>query len=256
MKSKKNLTITHTKLTIMFFSITKSITTLTLCILILFIGDGCTSNFSPQKKLFSIHYDFSMPRSNIALIIPGMNQTDSNPGFNFIGDYYKNKGITPVYVNIDWKSVGINNLSTSAFQIKTLLKDSFPDSHVFLFGFSFGAVISLKLAQLIDAEQILLCSMSPVFAEDRVNQRFPFKQIAGFISDYSLNGLSYSASQRTCINFLYGDHDSFLLNKAIIQSRKSFFRCSETIIVKNAHHNISDQTYLKAIYQFVQRINK
>ena len=185
-----------------------------------------------------------------------MNQTDSNPGYDSIGVYYKNRGIMPVYVNINWKSVGFNNLSTSAFQIKTLLKDSFPDSHVFLFGFSFGAVISLKLAQLINAEQILLCSMSPAFVEDRVNQRFPFKQISGFFTDYSMNGLSYSANQGKCIYFLYGDHDSFLINKAIIQSRKSFFRCNETIIVKNAHHNISDQTYLKAIYQIVQRINK
>lgn len=232
------------------------ITNAALFILIVLTWDGYAANSSYPKNLFSIHYDVSMPHDNIVLIIPGMNQTDSDPGYDSVGGYYKSKGISPVYVNIDWKAVGIGKLSDAALQIDSMLKDSFPDSHVFLFGFSFGAVISLKLSQLICAEQIILCSMSPLFEEDRVYQIFPFKQIMGLVTDYSTNGLSYSSSLGTCVYFLYGDHDSFVINKSIIKNRKTSFKCDETRIVSNAGHNISSHSYLKAIKQIVQKINQ
>jgi hypothetical protein len=201
--------------------------------------------------LFSIHYDFSMPRNDIALIIPGMHQINTDPGYDSIGIYYKSKGITPVYVNIKWKKVGLGKLCVAALQIDTMLKDSFPDSHVFLFGFSMGAVIALKLSQFIHAEQILLCSMSPMFAEDRNHQIFPFKQIMGIVTDYSSNGLSYSSSRETCVYFLYGDHDSYAINKAIIQNRKASFKCNKTVMIQNAVHDISGPTYLQGIKNII-----
>jgi alpha/beta superfamily hydrolase len=231
------------------------ISNVTLFVLIVLIGNGYAMN-SSSKNLFSIHYDISIPHDNIALIIPGRNQKNSDPGYDSVGAYYKSKGISPVYVNIDWKVVGIGKLSDAAFQIDSMLKDSFPDSHVFLFGFSFGAVISLKLSQLICAEQIILCSMSPLFSEDRFYQIFPFKQLMGIVTDYSSNGLSYSSSLGTCVYFLYGDHDNFVINKAIIKNRKTSFKCNETRIVANTGHNISSHSYLKAIKQIVQKISQ
>jgi hypothetical protein len=129
--------------------------------LIIFTLSECASDYSPQKPFFSIHYDPLSPRSAIAVIIPGMNQRASDPGYDSIGSFYKIKGITPVYVNIDWKAVGLGKLSAAALQMYGMLKDSFPQSKVYLFGFSFGAVICLKLSQSIQAKHILLCSMSP-----------------------------------------------------------------------------------------------
>jgi hypothetical protein len=217
---------------------------------------GCATNSSTAKEFFSIVYNDSMPRADIALIIPGLNQTDSDPGYDSIGIFYKSTGITPVYVNIDWKAVGLAKLSAVAEQIAAMLKDTFTDAHIFLFGFSFGAVIALKLSQLIHTEQVVVCSMSPLFAEDRIHQIFPFRQILGIVTDYSSNGLSYSPNLKTCVYFLYGDHDSFVINNAIIQNRKSSFKCSETTIVENARHDISGRSYLKAIKQIVQKISK
>lgn len=228
----------------------------TIIIIFAIIINGCTSNTSQITKLFSIKYDSSMSKSNLALIIPGMNQTCSYPGYDSIGAFYQSCGITPVYVNINWKAVGIKNLTAASVQLQNMLKDSFPESHFYLFGFSFGAVISLKLSQLIKPEQELLCSMTPAFAEDRIHQIFPFRQILSIITDYSKNGLSYSASERTCVIFLYGDHDSFLINKAIINYRKSFFKCNETLMVPDARHDISSHSYLVTIQQIVQRIGK
>jgi hypothetical protein len=240
----------------MFYLPGKSIRDFAIIILFAIPFDGCALNSSPTTNFFSINYDSSLSRNNLALIIPGMNQTCSDSEYDSIGAYYTSNGIAPVYVNINWKAVGIKNLSAAAIQLHDMLKDSFPKSHIYLFGFSFGAVISLKLSQLMRAEQVLLCSMSPLFAEDRIHQIFPFGQILGMITDYSKNGLSYSASKGTCVIFLYGDHDSFAVNKAIIQNRKDFFICNETGIVPNARHNVSGRSYLTAIQRIVQRVGK
>lgn len=241
----------------MFHFPKRSIGVFTLSILFTLAFNGCASNSSKgTHNFFSIHYDPSLSRNNLALIIPGMNQTCSDPGYDSIGDYYKAKGIAPVYVNINWNAVGIKNLTAAAVQLRDFLNDSFPQSHFYLFGFSFGAVITLKLSQLVRVEQVLLCSMSPLFAEDRTHQIFPFGQILGMVTDYSKNGLSYSASKGTCVIFLYGDHDSFAINKAIIQNRKEFFTCNETGMVPNARHDISGQSYLTAIKRIVQRAGK
>jgi pimeloyl-ACP methyl ester carboxylesterase len=234
----------------------KAIGTFAAIILISFAINGCALRSSPSPPFFSIHYDSLLSRNNIALIIPGLNQTCFDPGYDSIGAYYKNNGITPVYVTINWKAVGIKNLSAAASQIHHMLQDSFPLSHFYLFGFSFGAVISLKLSQLTRVEQILLCSMSPMFDEDRIHQIVPFRQLLGIVTDYSKNGLSYSASKGTCVIFLYGDHDSFVINKAIIRNRKDYFTCNETHIVPNAGHNIAGRSYLASIQRIVQRCGK
>lgn len=226
---------------------------ITFCVIAV---SGCTQHSADVSRLFSFHYDSSLPRNNLALIIPGMNQTCSDPGYDSIGAYYKTIGISPVYMNINWKAVGIKNLSNAAFQINNMLRDSFPESHMYLFGFSFGAVITLKLSQLINAEQIVLCSMSPLFAEDRIHQIFPFNQILSFVIDYSKNRLSYASSNKTCVVFLYGDHDSFIINKAIIQYRKEFFTCNETSIVPDARHDISGSSYLSQIRKTIQKVIK
>jgi hypothetical protein len=160
-----------------FLSSCKSFCSLIIFILFTITFDSCVSDSSHAPKYFSLQYDSSLSRSKIALIIPGMSQTCSNPGYDSIGVYYKSCGITPVYVNINWKAVGIKNLTAAAVQLRKMLKDSFPQSKIYLFGFSFGAVITLKLSQMIQPEQVLLCSMSPMFAEDRIYQIFPFKQL-------------------------------------------------------------------------------
>jgi hypothetical protein len=240
----------------MFNSPSRSIGDLIIIVLCAIAFDGCASNSSHTPEYFSIKYDSSLSRSNLVLIIPGLHQVCSDPGYDSIGAFYKTKGITPVYVTINWRAVGFNKLSAAALKISDMLKDSFPQSNVYLFGFSFGAVICLKVSQSTRVNHLLLCSMSPLFAEDRVHQIVPFRQIMGMVIDYSSSGLSYSSSRETCLEFLYGDHDSFVINKAIIKSRKAFFTCNETRMVSNARHDISGKSYLEAIKQVVQRIGK
>jgi predicted esterase len=226
-------------------------------ILVLIAGIGIGLGAAPirhQEALFSLVYDHSMHRDDIALIIPGMHQTNRNRGYDSIAGFYETRGITPVMVNITWKKVGLQRLSEVARQIDTMIRDSFPDAHIFLFGFSFGAAIALKVAQTLPAEHILLCSMSPVFSEDRSALIFPFRKMMGMVTDYATNGLSYAANRKMCIFFLYGDHDNVIFNKAVINHRQSFFTCATSTIVNNGHHDISSRHYLQEIKRIVQGI--
>jgi hypothetical protein len=233
------------------FILKKSQFSLSLLIVITVFLNGYWVPSSFRKNHFSLHYDASMPRDSIVIIIPGMHQNYSDPGYDSIGAFYTRRGITPVYAHIDWKAVGLNTLSATALRISTMLKDTFPNTHFFLFGFSFGAALSLKLSQSIQAEQVLLCSMSPIFHEDLNYLPGPVRLLLHCITNYSINGLSYSSSLGTCLHFLYGDHDHFVINKAVVQNRKAAFKCNETTVVKNAEHSISNRQYLEAIRESV-----
>jgi len=194
-----------------------------------------------------------MPRNRIALIIPGTGRKTANTEYQRVGDYYKSKGITPIYVDINWKHAGLANFATAASQIGTDIKKAYPDSKIFLFGFSFGAVIAFKLSESISPAHSLLCSMSPVFAEDRKYQLLPLRPVMWLVAAYSSNHLSYAHSEGRSFVFLYGDSE-FLINKSIVRHRKSVFANSKTITVQGVGHTLSDPAYLAAVKNIVEEI--
>jgi hypothetical protein len=236
--------------------IKKMMVYLPLCFILFFPEAEFAGNVSNDNNLFSIKFDASVSHGKIVLIIPGMGQNDSFAGYHLIGKYYGKRDIIPVYVNINWKVVGLHNVSITASRIYSMLNETFPNSEVYLFGFSFGAAIACELSKSLHADHILLCSMSPLFKEDHTYQIFPFKQLQWIIALGSGHLLSYSGNRGERITFLYGEHDSFLINSAIIRYRRSSFAYSETIIVKNARHNISEREYLAAIENVVQRMGR
>jgi hypothetical protein len=206
-----------------------------------------------KDQLFSFHCESSLSISRIVLIIPGKMQKTSDEAYHKVGNYYVSKGITPVFIDINWEDVGLNDIAIAASQVSKEIMNIYPDKHIYLFGFSFGAAIAYKISESIHPDHVVLCSMSPVFEEDRPYHIFPFRQIIGILSDYPSNQLSYNHNEGKCFVFLYGNHDSFLLNKSIIENRKSVFSCNKTIIVKDAGHKL-EASYLEAIKAVVSEI--
>lgn len=222
-------------------------------LVLLLVSFGCSDQATPKQQMFSLQSDLAMSHNRVAVIIAGMDQKTSRAEYHTIGEYYKSKGIAPVYVDIDWKHTGLNNLATAASQMSAEIKRTYPDSTIFLFGFSFGAVIAYKLSESINPVHTLLCSMSPVFTEDRNYQIFPFRQVMGMMTDYSSNHLAYSPNEGRCLVFLYGARE-FLINKSIIEHRKSVFVNSKTITVQDTGHDIANPGYLGVIKRVVSEI--
>jgi hypothetical protein len=197
-----------------------------------------------RMTAFVLKYDRSSSTRLIAIIIPGMNQSCRSPGYETIGNYYEDAGITPVFVDVDWISymrAGFQNESS----LPSLIKAEFPDSEFYLFGFSLGAVEAFKSARCLKTRQIILCSMSPVFAEDLPYLTFPFNMILSATNRRapSLSPIIKSGK----IQLLYGDHDSAVFNADLIGNRKFYFPESQTVIVPGCGHDISKYAYLKEI---------
>jgi len=148
---------------------------------------------------------------------------------------------------VKWNSVGVNEFSRTAVQIAVQFERIFPGARLRIFGFSLGAAIAFKVSQTTEAEQIILCSMSPLFAEDVDLQKFSFRQLSGLLLDRKANGLSMAGCSGNGITLLYGELDSGLINKNIIERRRVILDGSAAFIVSNARHDISGQAYLAAI---------
>ncbi len=207
-----------------------------------------------NDRFYQLGYTPSASFKKIAVIFTGVGQQTTNLEYTKIGRYYLSKGITPIYVDIDWRRVGLNHLSETADQLGAVICTSFPHSKVYLFGFSFGAVMAYKVSERIASEQALLCSMSPVFDEDRKLQQFPFKQLLGLITNDSKQKLTFAHSRSKGIILLYGEHDSFLINPRMIYFRKNSIANNVSVIVKDAHHDVSGGSYLRAIKTYVEAI--
>lgn len=199
--------------------------------------------------MYSLAASDPFPRERIAVIVPGMWHKTSEAPYQTVAGYYRARGITPVFLDINWKRVHPGNLGTSISPIADEIRKKYPGSGVCLFGFSFGAVIAHKLSETLNPDHILLCSMSPVFKEDREHQIFPFRQLQALLSE----SVPYAKSGSRPLCFLYGDNDSFLINRKIIARRRSSFPQSSTIIVKNAGHELGAD-YLNAVKKVISEI--
>ena len=221
------------------------------CFLLSWIVLGCT-NKTEDKKFWSFRYGSHIPNNRIVLIIPGLGQSTLRSEYQKIGEYYESKGITPIYVEIDWRKAGLNKFAFTAFQIGSEIKRKYPENRIYLFGFSFGAVIAYQLSDFVNPAHTFLCSMSPVFAEDCRYQIFPFRQIIGALNSISFKQTALSSVQQSYFAFIYGEHDSFLINNSIIGHRKLELPCSKTFIVKGGTHNLSNPAYLSFIKNYIE----
>jgi len=204
-----------------------------------------------EASLYAFRSDLARPHDRVVLILPGQGRTTTAPEYQTIGDSYARKGITPVYVEIHWQEVGLNDLAAAAAQISAGARLSYPQARFCLFGFSFGAVIAAKVSEALPAEQVLLCSMTPLLAGDLPYQVFPFRQVLHLLTIRARAPLEFAPNDGGRLVFLYGDSDSFLFNAAIIAHRQSIYPRSRTIIVPHACHAIG-AVYLAAIDQVVQ----
>jgi len=208
---------------------------------------------APERLRFSLKTDPAAPHGRIVLIIPGLGQTTSDPGYHAVGGYYAARGITPVFIDIDWWGAGLGDLATTAAGIEAEVKTTYRDARVCLFGFSFGAALAYELSRSLHPSDALLCSLSPVFAEDRPDQRFVVRLFLQCAGRFAFDRLSYAHDEGKGLTFLYGDHDSVLITPSLIEHRKTALPRSKVVMVPEACHALGP-AYLRAIAAAVREI--
>jgi hypothetical protein len=211
---------------------------------------GCSKASGPGA-LFTQSCDPLLPRQRIALIFPGLGQSSSAAEYQRLGQIYLGLGITPVFVDTRWSRAMLKGIPATASLIAAQTQADFPGAQISVFGFSFGALLAYQMADIANAGPVALCSMSPAFIEDRPWLGFPLRQLRWALGQAPFGPLSLASHPKRCYVLLYADHDSSLLNPALIQHRMASFPGSALVIVPDATHRLNEN-YLKAIQNILQ----
>jgi len=196
----------------------------------------------------------------VAYILPGRGQKTNIEPYQRVAECYAARGITPVFLDIPWKEGGMfDQVENVIDQIEAMP----PADQVHFFGFSLGAVFAMALCHSIEPRTMMLCSMSPIFAEDRAVMWPWMKRWARRRYDGKRDGwLSYTPAaeytkENNCsITFLYGKREWWILNGLVQDRRRFAFVNSEVHIVPTGGHNIGGIAYLSTVAAAIHYLPK
>jgi alpha/beta superfamily hydrolase len=200
---------------------------------------------------FTLQSDGAQANQPIAVILPGKNQNVSQQAYHTIGTYFRENGIQPCYVDLAWKEIDLDNMVDVSNRIATEVLTQYPHAKIVVLGFSFGAVLALKMSEALHPDLLLLCSLSPVFAEDLPCHPFYVRSLLHLLTDYRTNQLMYPPDVPERTLFLYGDHDAWILSARIRTLRQNLYPRSRTVIIPGARHDLSGKTYQETIRQVI-----
>lgn len=192
-----------------------------------------------------------------AFIIPGLGESEeNNPAYSKIVGYFKAKGIKSLIVPIKWRYTTISD-NMRQFE-EFYAKHKFQDP-IFL-GFSLGAMVAFMSAGKLDAKTLILCSLSPYFKNDLANTRkvLSEKIIKRYIGErrmkdhknYDFNQFTSGIKMKTFL--LCGDQEGPLIYRKVKEAKEKI-KDIELIEIKGAKHDISRESYLKAIHELINR---
>ena len=193
----------------------------------------------------------------IAYIIPGNGESYTRQkGYNKIAGYFKEKGIEPRHIEINWKKEGPINFNDYNKEFLAQVEKIKGKKEVYVLGFSFGAVIAFLTAQKIKPTALILCSLSPYFREDMevIKPKWKSWWNKNFVnSNYSFDEFVSKINSKTYV--MVGDQeDTSVIKRA--KDTKSKITDSKLVVIKNAKHKISQKEYLEAIKKVILRLYK
>ncbi|PIR44068.1 hypothetical protein COV23_01805 [Candidatus Wolfebacteria bacterium CG10_big_fil_rev_8_21_14_0_10_31_9] len=193
-------------------------------------------------------------KNRIVFIIPGFLESHlKQKGYNKIAEFFKERNIKPVHVNIDWISKKPYKFRN---YIRYVLKEAnkYKNSEIYVLGFSYGAIIALLSEFKLKPKTLILCSLSPYFIEDfkTLEQSWlkwwkkNFKD-----SDYSFNEIAPKIKARTYL--IVGAEEGKECLKRAKDARKRI-KNSDLIIIKEAKHKINQRIYLEVVKKIVYKL--
>jgi hypothetical protein len=189
----------------------------------------------------------------IGYIIPGFTENGrSRKVYSDVAKEFKQKGIQPVHINIQWERTAISNWMDQFF--KQFVHGE--NDLVYLFGFSYGAMIAFLVSSKIKIEAQILCSLSPYFREDLPKLRKSWKKAIGKrrIAEFeklSFNTLARKVGAQTFI--LHGSKEGDICDKVAERAAQKLPR-STNLLVIDAPHDISHPAYGTMIMRVIRKL--
>jgi esterase/lipase len=181
------------------------------------------------------------------LLIPGFGENTKEKPYQEINKYAKSIGYTEIVeVNPKWVNRTASDWCDDVKNIISLLDQN----KTTVVAFSFGAYISLILAENLNFKKVIFCSFSPYFKEHlnhipKVAKDFLGKKRIDDFNNYSLPSKLSSVKNI----FLFGDKDwPYAIKEAL---KYSNLQKGRFILVKNTEHELN-KAYLETIFKLLK----
>jgi pimeloyl-ACP methyl ester carboxylesterase len=188
-----------------------------------------------------------------AYVIPGFRQTARSKAYRRIMHAFREVGVRAVGVDIKWQR------STMSRYVKEFIGQVRQETNgnYFAFGFSYGAMAALiASAGILRPRRLFLCSLSPYFAEFLSKDRIALVQTLGKrrledFNTFRLNGIARKVRARTEI--FVGSAEAKSVIRAATHTKR-LIPGARLVVVKNASHDLANESYLNAVIKRIQAI--
>lgn len=187
--------------------------------------------------------------SKIIYIIPDFWANANNKNYQKLINAFESKNFKVVPISITWKyRVMTDNINEFFDQLIHKEND-----YVWIFWFSFGAMIAFISAVSLNPQILYLCSLSPYFREDLKFLKKSWKKQIGEkriedLNNYLFQNLVGKIKCKTI--FLVWEKEPIELIKRVNIAYKNI-KNSELHLIENARHDISQKEYLNKINQLI-----
>lgn len=204
------------------------------------------------KNKLNQNYKVKNAGKKVVFIIPGMYESEDK--FKTIEGYYSDVGITPIFINMDWRITHLKDFVNNSSEEVKKVASLYPDREIYFFGFSLGAVVALNNAEKYNSKGTIICSLSPFFQDDWGRNPSFMKEITKILN---IKLPVYKSIPEETAVFLYGDQDnSMIRSDQIVKERESIYPSSKFIEVKGAKHDITGEAYLEQIKQEINKLKE
>mgnify|MGYP005844460829 CR=1 FL=1 len=189
--------------------------------------------------------------SKVVYIIPGFTEKVNLKGYQQAIKFFKSRDFKVIPIKISWKYKVMSDYVDEFFcQLSHKKSDD-----VYLFGFSFGAIIAFISSVKIKPKMLFLCSLSPYFKEDLKFIKKSWRKGVGKKRIEDLKNFSFEklAKDISCKTFLIvGEKEPKEVRKRVDDAHKKINK-SELFIAINAQHEISQKEYIKKLHGVITK---
>jgi len=188
----------------------------------------------------------------IIYIIPGFLENAKQEKYKEITKFFKKNGFTVIPANITWKYKIMNDY-IDEFNSQYNKHDK--NDEIYLFGFSFGAMISFFVSGDVKPKAQFLCSLSPYFKEDIPHIREWWKKYKGLkrISNFKILSFNNFSKMIKCKTFIFaGTKEGPEIERRARLANKQI-KNSELFMIDGGKHDISQDIYTDKIKKIISK---
>ena len=189
----------------------------------------------------------------IVYIIPGFCENTKLKRYRAIIEFFQKNNFKTVLINITWK---YKTMSDYLKEFQDQYNQHSKNDKVYLFGFSFGAIISFIASRQVKPKAQFLCSLSPYFKEDLPFIKKWWKKFIGLKRFKDFNSLSFNklSKQVLCKTFLFVGTKEGPEIKRRAKIAHQQIKNSELFMINGAKHDISQAVYFKKLKEVILKI--